>query len=83
MYVPLDQTLYLDTQPPRLQVLLVHGLLVFADTVDVTLDAEYILVQGGKMEIGTKDQPHTHNVVITLHGDEKTAIGLPGIGSKV
>lgn len=83
VYIPLDQTLYLDTQPPRLQVLLVHGLLVFADTVDVTLDAEYILVQGGKMEIGTKDRPHTHKVVITLHGDEKTAIGLPGIGSKV
>ena len=81
--VPLDQTLIMDVQPPRLQVILILGVFVFHDSQDLVLDAEYISVEGGKMEIGTEAEPFRHKATITLHGIVKETIGLPGIGGKV
>ena len=81
--VPLDQTLIMDVSPPKhLRVVLVQGVFVF-DDIDVELNVEYMLVQGGKLEVGTEDHPFTHQANITLHGTEEESIGLPTIGSKV
>ena len=41
-------------------------MLVFEDKRDYDLVAEYIIVQGGKVEIGTKDEPFLHRVTVTL-----------------
>ena len=54
--IPADQTLLMDVDPPRLQVVLVLGLFVF-DRRDLHLDAEYIVIQGGKMEVGSEEEP--------------------------
>ena len=54
--VPLDQTLIMDVQPPRLQVVMVMGVFVF-DRQDLHLEAEYIFVKGGRFEIGTEEDP--------------------------
>eukprot|EP00040_Diaphanoeca_grandis_P004673 m.29668 g.29668 ORF g.29668 m.29668 type:complete len:4542 (+) comp16144_c0_seq1:223-13848(+) len=80
--VPEDQTLLLDVQPPKLFVLLVHGMMVF-DRMDLNLDASYILVQGGHLEIGTEDEPFLNTTTITLHGDRLKSIELPFVGAKM
>ena len=80
--IPEDQTILLDESPPQLSVLLVLGMLVF-DRKDLNLDASYILVQGGTMEIGTEDDPFLQQVTITLHGDRRKNVELPFIGAKV
>jgi hypothetical protein len=80
--IPEDQTILLDVSPPKLSVLLVLGMLVF-DRQDLNLDASYILVQGGVMEVGTEDEPFLQQATITLHGDRRKSIELPFIGSKV
>eukprot|EP00035_Acanthoeca_spectabilis_P007825 m.144226 g.144226 ORF g.144226 m.144226 type:complete len:4359 (-) comp14100_c0_seq10:3061-16137(-) len=80
--IPIDQTILLDVQPPRLFLLLVQGALVF-DRINVNLDASYILVQGGLLEVGTEDEPFLNTTTITLHGDRRRSIELPFIGAKV
>lgn len=50
--IPAGQTVLLDVSPPRLLMLLIQGSLVF-DRKDLQLEATYILVQGGTLQIGT------------------------------
>ncbi len=80
--IPDGQTVLLDVSPPELLMLLIQGSLVF-DRKDLALDATYILIQGGSLEVGTEEQPFTHNAVITLHGDRYRTIGLPTVGNKM
>ncbi len=56
---------------PNLSVLLVQGVLVFADDVpQLSLDAEYVFVFGGVFEVGTEAAPFTNKATITLHGTQ-------------
>lgn len=80
--IPEHQAVLLDVSPPRLFLLLVQGTLVF-DAQDLALDASYILVQGGTLQIGTPDAPFEHHATITLHGDRYTSVELPHVGAKV
>jgi hypothetical protein len=50
--IPAGQTVLLDVSPPRLLMLLIQGSLVF-DRRDLALEATYILIQGGTLQIGT------------------------------
>jgi hypothetical protein len=63
-------------------LLLIRGMLVF-DRKDLTLNASYIYVSGGRLEIGTEADPFTNNAVITLHGDRWKDVEIPNLGSKV
>ena len=76
------QTILMDISPPQLNVLLVEGMLVF-DRKDLNLDATYILVYGGTLEIGTEKEPFMQTATITLHGHRRKTIELPFVGSKV
>jgi hypothetical protein len=59
----------LDVPTPVLSVLLVQGVLVFDPTVaQLSLDAEYIFVFGGTLEVGTREAPFPGQAVITVHG---------------
>jgi hypothetical protein len=50
---------------------------------DVSLQAQYIIiVANGRLQIGTEQQPFTHNAVITMYGNVRS-IELPIFGSKV
>jgi len=80
--IPEDQRVLLDISPPRLFVLLVQGWLIF-DRKDLAVNATYIFVPGGKMEIGTEDEPFLQKATITLHGDRFDTIELPHVGSKM
>ena len=80
--IPEDQSILLDVSPPPLFFLLVQGTLIW-DRQDLTLDANYIYVAGGKMQIGTEEDPFLNRATITVHGDRYTSIELPILGSKV
>lgn len=80
--IPPDQAILMDMSPPRLFLLLIQGLLVF-DRQDLNLDASYILVHGGTLEVGTESEPFEHQATITLHGDRRKSVELPAVGAKV
>ncbi|CAE8614080.1 unnamed protein product [Polarella glacialis] len=81
--VPKGQSVLLDEDTPQLLMISVEGELVFDDTKDIHLQATYIWVKGGTMEIGTESKPFLKKATITLHGDKYTTIRLPVIGGKV
>ncbi len=78
------QHIYFDAVTPVLKALIIqNGTLTFDDYQDVSLSAEYILlVDGGRLEIGTPDRPFQHRAVITMHGHRRS-IELPIYGAKV
>jgi hypothetical protein len=80
--VPEGQAILMDVSPPQLFLVQIFGMLVF-DRKDLTLDATYIIIHGGTMEVGTEAEPFEHNAVITLHGDRRDTIELPFFGAKV
>ena len=90
--VPQGQAILVDVSPPRLFLVLVQGEMRFAGPGDgpannrdlpfINFNASYIFVLGGKLEIGTEAQPLLNQVTITLHGDRKKSIEIPGVGAK-
>ena len=71
-------TIYLDIETPILRVLIIdNATLVFEDSQDVTLNAEYIiLINGGRLQVGTESAPFEHRGVINVHGHLRS-IELP------
>lgn len=72
------KTVYFDTTTPTLKAIIIdNASLIFDDTQDVALDAEYILVvNGGLFQVGTESNPFQHRAVITMHGHLRS-IELP------
>jgi hypothetical protein len=82
VWIPDGQVILLDTNTPILTFLLIEGALYFDRSKDLTVDAFYIFVLGGYMEVGTADRPFEKSATITLHGDRYKTIEVPPIGSK-
>lgn len=54
-----------------------NATLTFEDSQDVALNAEYIiLVNGGRLQVGTESEPFQHRGVINIHGHLRS-IELP------
>ena len=72
----------LDVSPPALGGVTINGKLSFADTADLNLTTEWIMVHG-ELEVGTEAKPHTRNATITLadnvKGEEMMGMGDRGI----
>jgi hypothetical protein len=81
VHIPAGQVVLLDQSLPRFYLLLIEGTLIF-DRRDISLSANYILLRGGTLQVGTEAQPFTHKVHLTLHGNPKS-MELPTFGSKV
>lgn len=79
--IPEGQVVLLDVSPPRFFLILVEGTLIF-DRRDLHLQAHYILLRGGTLQIGTEYEPFMQDAQITLFGHPKS-IELPTFGSKV
>ena len=79
-----SQTIYFDAQTPILTgVIILGGSLIFDDSQDVNLKAQYIIIAAnGLLQIGTEQNPFMHNAVITMYGNVRS-IELPIFGSKV
>src|SRR6478735_3045357 len=68
----------LDVSPPALNGLTIDGKLSFANTADVELTTEWVMVHG-ELEIGTEARPHTRKATITLTDNVKDE-DMSGIG---
>jgi cell migration-inducing and hyaluronan-binding protein len=60
-----DMNVVLDVSPPPLHGIKLDGTLSFADTKDLELTTEWIVMHG-TLEIGTEAKPHTRKATITL-----------------
>jgi hypothetical protein len=87
IHVPKGLNLLLDLDStPILKAIIVEGSLIIAPDSDPThhrtLDAFYIFVNGGSLEVGTEEFPYTSKVTITMHGSVSDPY-LPIYGNKV
>ncbi|KAA0165290.1 hypothetical protein FNF31_01943 [Cafeteria roenbergensis] len=80
--VPYGQAVLMDVSPPRLFLVLVEGEMIF-DRRDLTFNASYVWINGGRLEIGTEAEPFLQKATITMHGDRWKDVELPNIGAKV
>lgn len=71
-------TIFLDTSTPILKALVIdNSTLIFDDSQDVALNVEYIIiVNGGRLQVGTESNPFQHRASITLYGHLRS-IELP------
>lgn len=72
-------TIYLDLVTPVLKAVVIdNATLIFDDSTDLQLNVEYILiVNGGRLQIGSEAQPFQHRAEINLYGDQlSTALPL-------
>src|SRR5204863_5390372 len=60
----------LDVTPPALNGLTIEGKLSFANTKDIDLTTEWIMLHG-ELEIGTEKAPHTRKATITFTNNIK------------
>ena len=63
--IPAGKDVLLDVTPPALGGVDIEGKLTFADTRDLELTTEWVMVHG-ELEIGTEAKPHTRKATITL-----------------
>ncbi|CAG2205079.1 unnamed protein product [Mytilus edulis] len=64
--IPAGNVILLDINTNRLKMILIKGGELIFDEKDVELFADNILiVEGGKLQIGTEDQPFQHKAIIT------------------
>ena len=81
--IPKGQTVLLDVSPPRLVLLVVEGELIFEDAQDLELQATYIFIRGGRLQVGTEEAPFKHRATFTLFGERDETPELPIYGAKV
>src|SRR6188474_1900399 len=65
-----DKNVLLDVSPPALGSLTIDGKLSFANTADLELTTEWVMLHG-ELEIGTEARPHTRKATITLTNNIK------------
>src|SRR5215203_5083152 len=63
--IPEGKNVVLDVTPPALGGLTIEGTLSFANTADVELTTEWIMLHG-ELAIGTEASPHTRKATITF-----------------
>jgi hypothetical protein len=80
--IPAGKTVVLDTATPALKGLTIEGTLVAAADADIAITADYIYLRGGRLQIGSAQQPYLRNATITLTGST-VADAIPGFGNKV
>jgi len=42
---------------------------MWSDDKDMTFDAEFLIIRGGHLLVGTETQPYQHKLTITMHGN--------------
>jgi hypothetical protein len=85
VYVPLGLTLLVDVNTPVLNGIAVEGgNLIFSDDADLTVQAGFIMMNGGTFLAGTEKHPHTKKLTFIMHGNyygkQMPMFGNKGIG---
>ena len=72
----------IDYSPPKFYLIIVMGTLLFDPTADIFLECTYIMINYGKLIIGTPEEPYLMKATIRLWGTRLTP-EIPVHGSKV
>lgn len=85
VYVPTGTTLLVDQNTPVLEGIAVEGgTLVFSDDLDLTVQAGFITMNGGRFIAGTEKHPHTSKLTFIMYGGyygkQQPMFGNKGIG---
>ena len=67
--IPSGVWVVVDIDLPILTRIQIDGVLEFNDSLDYTLSADDIFINGGQLIIGWENQPFTHNINIIITGD--------------
>ncbi|WP_218081891.1 G8 domain-containing protein [Anthocerotibacter panamensis] len=78
--IPSNRNILLDISPPPLKSLTIQGGLSF-DNRDITLTSDWIIVMGGRFQIGTAQVPYPNRAVVTLTGNDPN-VNIMGMGNK-
>lgn len=82
--IPAGKAVLLDVATPALAGLVVEGALRADPARDVAITAGHVYVKGGRLTIGTADEPYLKRATITLTGSTTAdAAGMAGFGNKV
>ncbi|MGL4609719.1 MAG: G8 domain-containing protein [Trueperaceae bacterium] len=73
--IPRDKRILLDVSTPDLKGIVIEGVLAFANQ-DLELTADWIMVHGGSLEIGSTTAPFTNRTTITLNGPKEDVLGM-------
>jgi cell migration-inducing and hyaluronan-binding protein len=76
-----DKAVVLDVSPPALGGLSIDGTLTFADTADLELTTEWIMLHG-ELAIGSEARPHTRKATITFTNNIKGEDVMAGMGDR-
>ncbi len=68
--IPDGKYVVVDVPLPELKFLQIEGVLEFDDTLDNTLVAEIIFINGGQLIVGWENKPMERNVKIVLKGEK-------------
>lgn len=79
--IPAGKAVVLDVSPPRLASLTVQGRLTFAEK-DLDLKADWIMLDGGTLEVGREGQPFAHRATLTLT-DARPGENVMDMGDKL
>ena len=71
----------LDVSPPALGGVTIEGKLSFANTADLELTTEWVMLHG-ELEIGTEAAPHTRKATITLTNNVKDEEPMKDMGDR-
>ena len=86
--IPRDMYVLVDVPTPRLGMLKIEGGMEMFDSSDRVLEADLIIIDGGRLVAGYPETPFQHNLRIILHGNNRTRellgfeFGSPTIGAK-
>jgi hypothetical protein len=61
--------IYVDVPLPQLRELTIAGVLEFLDTMDHFLEADIVLIDGGRLVAGSPQSPFQHKLTILLNGE--------------
>jgi hypothetical protein len=79
--IPEGKNVVLDVTPPALGGLTIEGKLSFANTADVELTTEWIMLHG-ELAIGTEASPHTRKATITFTNTVPDEEPMKGMGDR-
>ena len=70
VYINSSMYVLVDMPLPRLGTLTIAGAVELLDSIDHQIEADFIIVDGGRLAIGYPDTPFQHKAKIVLHGNQ-------------
>ena len=81
VFIPSGTHLLLDVPSVYVRIWVIEGSLSFADELNITLEAEAIIINHGELHVGSASTPFTHEATFLLRGHWQSA-QLPVFGIK-